>query len=435
MRNKCKGFTIVELVIVIAVVSVLAAVLIPTFTSVIRSANLSADVQAVRDMNVILVSESADSSAPDSLAAVEELLEKNGITDFTPKTRFYTFFWIEKENAIILADSGDRPVYPEEYLDEEFTSGWHALGGEESATFPEVTRDTIGEEAQTFTVSVTQTGCASVNIPFTMIRKTATEGESFSSEICLPENYQKGIPVPRYQIKKITVIMQDGEDGYQVVLRSAKAQETGKDAMFEPNESAMLYIPCVTGNIEINIEVWERCLVNVKGDNMGTLMVSLFRNDKHVWISEGMIDGLLDEGYMIVSAKGTQNGRSLGELYDKEGKRIFTDEVSLMDGDIEITVKTEPISYNVELVLNKPGSGVIHTEMLNVTYPNLGFTIDLDTLGLNITDILARGYTRGDVDLLESLRPTVEYDKETNTLMVSDVKCDLILTCLVQTGE
>jgi hypothetical protein len=73
--------------------------------------------------------------------------------------------------------------------------------------------------------------------------------------------------------------------------------------------------------------------------------------------------------------------------------------------------------------------------MLNVTYPNLGFTIDLDTLGLNITDILARGYTRGDVDLLESLRPTVEYDKETNTLMVSDVKCDLILTCLVQTCE
>ena len=168
---------------------------------------------------------------------------------------------------------------------------------------------------------------------------------------------------------------------------------------------------------------------------MRTLMEALFRNDKHVWISEGKIDGLLNEGYMIVSAKGTQNGRSLGELYDKEGKRIFTNEVSLMDGDIEITVKTEPISYNVELVLNKPGSGVIHTETLNVRYPNLGFTIDLDTLGLNITDILARGYERGDVNLLESLRPTVEYDKETNTLTVSDVKCDFKLICIVQTGQ
>lgn len=43
-RNK-KGFTIVELVIVIAVIAILAAVLIPTFSSVIDNANKSSALQ------------------------------------------------------------------------------------------------------------------------------------------------------------------------------------------------------------------------------------------------------------------------------------------------------------------------------------------------------------------------------------------------------
>ncbi len=47
MRNtKKKGFTIVELVIVIAVIAILAAVMIPTFGGVIESANESAATQA-----------------------------------------------------------------------------------------------------------------------------------------------------------------------------------------------------------------------------------------------------------------------------------------------------------------------------------------------------------------------------------------------------
>ncbi len=43
-QNK-KGFTLVELVIVIAVIAILAAVLIPTFTTVIANANKSAALQ------------------------------------------------------------------------------------------------------------------------------------------------------------------------------------------------------------------------------------------------------------------------------------------------------------------------------------------------------------------------------------------------------
>jgi len=47
-----KGFTIVELVIVIAVIAILAAVLIPTFSSVIHNANASSALQEVKQAYV-----------------------------------------------------------------------------------------------------------------------------------------------------------------------------------------------------------------------------------------------------------------------------------------------------------------------------------------------------------------------------------------------
>ena len=44
-KSTKKGFTLVELVIVIAVIAILAAVLIPTFSNVVERANISADLQ------------------------------------------------------------------------------------------------------------------------------------------------------------------------------------------------------------------------------------------------------------------------------------------------------------------------------------------------------------------------------------------------------
>lgn len=48
-KSNKKGFTIVELVIVIAVIAILAAVLIPTFTNVVEKANESACLQEARN--------------------------------------------------------------------------------------------------------------------------------------------------------------------------------------------------------------------------------------------------------------------------------------------------------------------------------------------------------------------------------------------------
>ncbi len=70
MKNNRKGFTITELVIVIAVIAILAAVLIPTFASMIKKANDSAILQEAKNLHTSYIGavnyaagESAESTA------------------------------------------------------------------------------------------------------------------------------------------------------------------------------------------------------------------------------------------------------------------------------------------------------------------------------------------------------------------------------------
>lgn len=72
-----KGFTIVELVIVIAVIAILAAVLIPTFSSLIAKANLSNDQQVVRILNTTLAYGGA-TETPENMQDAVDILTTEG---------------------------------------------------------------------------------------------------------------------------------------------------------------------------------------------------------------------------------------------------------------------------------------------------------------------------------------------------------------------
>ena len=61
-KTNRKGFTIVELVIVIAVIAILAAVLIPTFAGMINKAN---DSKALQNATNVLKAYIADNAATD----------------------------------------------------------------------------------------------------------------------------------------------------------------------------------------------------------------------------------------------------------------------------------------------------------------------------------------------------------------------------------
>ena len=98
MNNNKKGFTIVELVIVIAVIAVLAGVLIPTFSTVIENANRSAALQ--------------DASIAIQMAGIEESAELHGK------------YYIVTEKYLFVYDaegSGISDGKPKSYKDQKTT--------------------------------------------------------------------------------------------------------------------------------------------------------------------------------------------------------------------------------------------------------------------------------------------------------------------------
>ena len=128
-RSTKKGFTIVELVIVIAIIAILAAVLIPTFASLIQKANTSADIQAVREMNTFLAINEVEE--PKTINEVFKALENGGMTvkDYHPLVSGRFFFWDSKLNRVLYTDADYKVIFPEDYKSETKANGWLSLSG------------------------------------------------------------------------------------------------------------------------------------------------------------------------------------------------------------------------------------------------------------------------------------------------------------------
>ena len=77
-KSTKKGFTIVELVVVIAIIAILAAVLIPTFSNLIKKANASADKQLVRNLNTALLADAAINGKHATMQAALDAVKNSG---------------------------------------------------------------------------------------------------------------------------------------------------------------------------------------------------------------------------------------------------------------------------------------------------------------------------------------------------------------------
>ena len=115
MRNtNKKGFTIVELVIVVAVIAILAAVLIPTFSGIIDKANQSADQQAVANMNKLLATE-IEKKAENADEVVEILIANGYNGNLSTYFKGYSLAFLASENVIVLVEN-NAIVYPKAYV-------------------------------------------------------------------------------------------------------------------------------------------------------------------------------------------------------------------------------------------------------------------------------------------------------------------------------
>ena len=109
MRNtNKKGFTIVELVVVVAVIAILAAVLIPTFSGIIRKANISSDTVLAKNLNNALAIENVENEIKDFYDVIDALAEHGYvITNLNAKANECYFAWEKETNQIILVDGKD----------------------------------------------------------------------------------------------------------------------------------------------------------------------------------------------------------------------------------------------------------------------------------------------------------------------------------------
>ncbi len=103
-----RAFTITELVIVIAVVAILAAVLIPTFSNIIKKADESADTQLVKNLNTILSSEQTVSqeAAPTMSDALAQAQEGGYTVDKLTPTSDGDILWEQDSNRFVLVSDG-----------------------------------------------------------------------------------------------------------------------------------------------------------------------------------------------------------------------------------------------------------------------------------------------------------------------------------------
>lgn len=106
-----RAFTIVELVIVIAVIAILAAVLIPTFTTLIDKANESNDIALVKNLNTALVSKEATDEVNTMQDALDAAYEYGYTVDKLTPSSSGDIVWDEVNNRFALVNEKKEVVF------------------------------------------------------------------------------------------------------------------------------------------------------------------------------------------------------------------------------------------------------------------------------------------------------------------------------------
>lgn len=137
MKNSKRAFTIVELVIVIAVIAILAAVLIPTFSGLIEKANVNSDQAAVKQMNTYLAADEQINGPAKTYDEALKVLNKSNLdaNNYVALAAGYKIIYVPAINRVLYIDENSTVVYPEEYVnnpivaDEKAKGYWFTLSG------------------------------------------------------------------------------------------------------------------------------------------------------------------------------------------------------------------------------------------------------------------------------------------------------------------
>ncbi len=171
-RANKKGFTIVELVIVVAVVAVLAAVLIPTFSEVVEKAQMAKDIALYRNIQTIIQAERMLGSDISDSEKAMEVLQKNGIEEIVTYSNTYSISWDNDSSNFILISSDDN-IIPD---------------GEQSDDIEVKPNDSEDNESAKETFTVTYNVDSEV-FDISDCEKTALPNESYTVKLIFRQSY------------------------------------------------------------------------------------------------------------------------------------------------------------------------------------------------------------------------------------------------------
>ncbi len=112
-RNSKKGFTIVELIIVIAVIAVLAAVLIPTFSNLIQKANEAKDTALVSNLNKAVAMDNGSKETVYDVLKVAEDIAGINVAKINAAANSNEILWDSANKCFVYSVNGTIKYIPD----------------------------------------------------------------------------------------------------------------------------------------------------------------------------------------------------------------------------------------------------------------------------------------------------------------------------------